>query len=69
MNARERRMAIFLVALLAVGGGWIWYLLIGKSLLDMRDSIATASAEVDKKKDEVFKERSDIAKTLKVDPA
>jgi uncharacterized membrane protein YgcG len=61
-------MAIFLVGLLALGGGWIWYLLIGKSLFEMRDSIATLNTELEKKNAEVFKEQTDIAKTLKVNP-
>src|SRR5262249_43173487 len=49
-------------------GGWMWYLLVGKSILDMRDHIATATAELDKKNEEVLKEQSDIAKTLRIDP-
>jgi hypothetical protein len=68
MNARERRLGLFLIGILALGGGWGWYLLVGRPLSEARDRLASAQTDLEKKQKEVDGVQADIAGVLKRDP-
>ncbi len=68
MNARERRLGLLLIGVLIVGGGWGWYLFVGRALGEARDRLATARADLDKKEEEKARVDAEVAGVLKRDP-
>jgi hypothetical protein len=68
MNARERRLGLLLIGVLVLGGGWAWYLFVGRPLSEARDRLASAQADLDKKNDEKARVQADINGVWHRDP-
>lgn len=60
MNARERRLGLLLIGVLVLGGGWGWFLFVGRPLAEAWDRLASAQADLDKKNDEKARVQADI---------